>query len=319
MPLGRTRMSEPVKVAIIGSGPAGLSAASRAAQLGLSHILLEKTDHLSDTIFKYQKGKRVLATPERLDLRSDCRFAEGAREYILGNWDEDAANNKVNVAYHAEVAEVTGEKGAFAIKTAKGEVYHAENIVLAIGTQGNPNRMRCDGADLPHIIYQVDDPEDFKDKHITVVGSGDAGIENALGVAEEALENTVTILNRSKDFARAKAKNVADMTEAGENGFMSIRTETQPTKVEPGWLTLDTPNGAERIECDVIVARLGSVAPRGFVESMGIEFTGPDREAFPKLSPTFETTVPGLYVIGALAGYPLIKHCMNQGLSLIHI
>ena len=58
----------------------------------MSHVLLEKTDHLSDTIFKYQKGKRVLATPERLDLRSDCRFAEGAREYILGNWDEDAAN-----------------------------------------------------------------------------------------------------------------------------------------------------------------------------------------------------------------------------------
>jgi cGMP-dependent protein kinase 2 len=310
-------MSEPVKVAIIGSGPAGLSAASRAAQLGLSHILLEKTDHLSDTIFKYQKGKRVLATPERLDLRSDCRFAEGAREYILGNWDEDAANNKVQVAYHAEVAEVTGQKGAFSIKTAKGDVYTAENIVLAIGTQGNPNRMRCEGADLPHIIYQVDDPEDFKDKHITVVGSGDAGIENALGVAEEALENTVTILNRSKDFARAKAKNVSDMTEAGENGFMSIRTETQPKKVEPGWLTLETPTGEERIECDVIVARLGSVAPRGFVESMGIEFTGPDREAFPKLSPTFETTVPGIYVIGALAGYPLIKHCMNQGYDVV--
>ena len=56
-------MSEAVKVAIIGSGPAGLSAASRAGQLGLSHILLEKTDHLSETIFKYQKGKRVLATP----------------------------------------------------------------------------------------------------------------------------------------------------------------------------------------------------------------------------------------------------------------
>src|SRR3546814_1433541 len=80
----------------------------------------------------------------------------------------------------------------------------------------------------------VDDPEDFKDRHITVVGSGDAGIENALGVAEEALENRVTILNRSKDFARAKAKNVSDMMEAGENGLMSIRTETQPKKVEPG-------------------------------------------------------------------------------------
>jgi cGMP-dependent protein kinase 2 len=309
-------MSETVKVAIIGSGPAGLSAASRAGQLGMSHVLLEKTDHLSDTIYKYQKGKRVLATPDRLDLRSDCRFAEGAREYILANWDEDAAKNKVNVVKEAEVTEVTGQQGAFEIKTTKG-AFKAENIVLAIGTQGNPNRMRCPGNDLPHIIYTVDDPEDFKDKHITVVGSGDAGIENALGVAEEALENTVTILNRSKDFARAKAKNVSDMMEAGENGFMSIRTETQPKLVEPGWLTLETPTGDEKIQCDVIVARLGSVAPRGFVESMGIEFTGPDREAFPKLSPTFESTVPGIFVIGALAGYPLIKHCMNQGYDVV--
>ena len=310
-------MSDAVKVAIVGSGPAGLSAASRAAHLGLSHVLLEKTDHLSDTIFKYQKGKRVLATPDRLDLRSDCRFGEGARETILANWDEDAANNKINVRYNAEIVEVSGTKGAFTITTAKGETITAETIVLAIGTQGNPNRLRCPGNELPHIIYQVDDPEDFRDRHITVVGSGDAGIENALGVAEEALGNRVTILNRSKDFARAKAKNVADLMEAGENGAIDIRTETQPKLVEDGWLTLDTPNGEERIACDTIVARLGSVAPRGFVEAMGIAFTGPDREAFPKLSPTFETTVPGIYVIGALAGYPLIKHCMNQGYDVV--
>jgi thioredoxin reductase/Fe-S-cluster-containing hydrogenase component 2/CRP-like cAMP-binding protein len=306
-------MSDVLRLAIIGSGPAGLSAAARAAELGMSHILLEKTDHLSDTIFKYQKGKRVLATPERLDLRSDCRFSEGARETILAQWDEDAARCGVQVAYHAEVTAVTGAKGDFTLTCADGRSFRAEHIVLAIGTQGNPNRLRCEGYDLPHIIYQVDDPEDFKDQHITVVGSGDAGIENALGVAEEALENRVTILNRSKDFARAKAKNVADMMEAGDNGLLTIRTETQPKKVEAGWLTLDTPDGEERIPCDVIVARLGSVAPRGFVEAMGIEFTGPDREAFPKLSPTFESSVSGIFVIGALAGYPLIKHCMNQG------
>lgn len=34
-------MGDRVRVAIIGSGPAGLSAAARAAQLGVSHVLLE--------------------------------------------------------------------------------------------------------------------------------------------------------------------------------------------------------------------------------------------------------------------------------------
>src|SRR3546814_11209021 len=118
---------------------------------------------------------------------------------ILGNWVEDAANNKVSVAYRADVVEVSGEKGDFAIKTAKGDVFHAENIVLAIGTQGNPNRMRCEGADQPHIIYQVDDPEDFKDRHITVFGSGDAGIENR---SEERRVGTAWVSARRHGWRR---------------------------------------------------------------------------------------------------------------------
>ena len=73
-------MSELYKIAIIGSGPAGLSAAAHAAKKGLSHILLEKTDHLSDTIFRYQKGKHVMATPSVLVLRADCQFDAGKRE-----------------------------------------------------------------------------------------------------------------------------------------------------------------------------------------------------------------------------------------------
>src|SRR5690349_18888251 len=83
--------SERVKVAIVGSGPAGLSAASRAAQLGLSHVLIEKTDHLSDTIYKYQKGKHVMATPSNLVLRSDLDFEAGKREVVLGKWDDGTA------------------------------------------------------------------------------------------------------------------------------------------------------------------------------------------------------------------------------------
>jgi thioredoxin reductase len=94
-------------------------------------------------------------------------------------------------------------------------------------------------------------------------------------------------------------------------------TETTPAKVETGWLTLDTRDGQQRIRCDRIIARMGSAPPRSFVETCGIEFTGPDRESFPRLSPQIRKHVPGIYVIGALAGYPLIKHCMNQGHDVV--
>ena len=178
-------MAETFQVAIVGSGPAGLSAAARAAMLGMSHVLLEKTDHLSDTIYKYQKGKHVMATPSNLVLRSDVDFDAGKREVILGLWDEQIAGHKVNVKYHAEVAKIEGEKGAFTITLRNGEVVQAAAVVLAIGTQGNPNKLRCPGADAPMIQYQLDDPGEYYDEHITVIGSGDAGIENALGLGAD--------------------------------------------------------------------------------------------------------------------------------------
>lgn len=311
-------MTAAFDIAIVGSGPAGLSAAARAAQLGLSHVLLEKTDHLSDTIYKYQKGKHVMATPSQLVLRSDMDFEAGKREKVLGTWDEQAAGRKVNVMLNAEVKGIAGDKGDFTLTLTSGETIKAGSVILAIGTQGNPNKMRCEGGDLPHIQYQLDDPGEYVDEHITVVGSGDAGIENALGLAADPEQgNIVTILNRGADFARAKGANVKLLTEARDTGRINVMTETSPSKVEPGWLVLDTRNGEQRIRCDRIIARMGSAAPRAFVESCGIEFSSEDREAFPKLSPSFESAKEGIYVIGALAGYPLIKHCMNQGYDVV--
>lgn len=334
------------KVAIIGSGPAGLSAAARAARLGLSHVLLEKTDHLSDTIHKYQKGKHVMATPSNLVLRSDLAFEAGKRERILEIWKEQIASLKVNVKYRAEVKAIRGtgdpipgsvqriatrardgstsvreiprRAPPYAIELANGETVMAENVILAIGTQGNPNRLRCPGADLPHVQYQLDDPTEYVDEHIVVIGSGDAGIENARGLAEDpAQRNTVTILNRGTEFATAKPANVRALLADHEAGKLTIRYETEAKAIEPGWITLATRDGEIRIPCDRVIVRIGSAPPRTFVEQFGIEFTSEDRKAFPKLSSTFESTAPGIFVIGALAGYPLIKHCLNQGYDVI--
>jgi len=105
---GRMPVGEVFKVAIIGSGPAGMSAAGRAAQLGLAHVLLEKTDHLSDTIFKYQKGKHVMATPSQLVLRSDQEFDAGKKEDILEKWNRRTAELGVNVKFNADVKSIKG-------------------------------------------------------------------------------------------------------------------------------------------------------------------------------------------------------------------
>ena len=137
-------------------------------------------------------------------------------------------------------------------------------------------------------------------------------------IADAGQNNTVTLLNRGADFPTAKKPNVDGMMAARDAGRINILTESNTNLVEPGWITVETPQGSTRYKCDRIIARMGAAPPRAFVEAAGVAFASPDRTAFPTLTPTFEsTTKPGIYAIGALAGYPLIKHCMNQGYDAV--
>ena len=348
VPGGNHEVGERFRVAIVGSGPAGLSAAAHAAKLGLSHVLLEKTGHLSDTIYKYQKGKHVMATPSQLVLRAGggLQFEAGKRETILGVWDEMTAGAGVNVRLNAEIKSITGTGDAipgsiqkivirkrdgtsetkelqrlappYRLVMTNGDEVIADTVILAIGTQGNPNLMACPGGNLPHVQYQLDDPAEYNDEHIFVIGGGDAGIENALGLAADAAQgNVVTLVNRSAEFSTAKDANVKALMGARDAGRITIMTETTTREIEPGWVVLDTRDGEVRARCDRMIARMGSAPPRGFVEACGVEFASSDRLAFPKLSAVFESTAPGIFVVGALAGYPLIKHCMNQGHDVV--
>jgi CRP-like cAMP-binding protein/Fe-S-cluster-containing hydrogenase component 2/thioredoxin reductase len=302
-------------IAIVGSGPAGLSAAARAAKDGVSHVLIERTPHLTDTIFKYQKRKHVMATPEFLPLRSDLGFKESSREDVIETWTSGLTTAAANVRLNTEVVSIKGERGNFQIGLSGGETITAEHVVLSIGVQGNLRKLTIPGAaEAEFVQYQLDDPDEHHGKEIIVIGTGDAGIENALALA---VNNNVTIINRVADYPYAKPANAALVQGAINKGGMAAFVNSEPKAVEPGILVLDTAEGEARVKCDLIIARIGALPPRKFVESCGITFPSDSPTAYPQVSETYESDIPGLYIIGALAGYPLIKHCLNQGYEVV--
>jgi CRP-like cAMP-binding protein/thioredoxin reductase len=314
-------MTAKVTVAVIGSGPAGLSCAARAAEVGVSHVLLEAEGQASFTIYRYQKGKHVMAEPAILPLRSPIEFAAGRREAVLAKWNEGLARHKVNIQYNSRVTGITGAKGAFEIKTAAGAAYQAEHIVLSIGLQGNLRKLGVPGEDLEMVQYQLDDPDEFNQETIIVVGAGDAAIENALALAAK---NRVIMINRNDEFARCKQGNLDLVLAAIKDGKLECRFGTTSIGVEPqetdgrrGCYLAQTPVGVELIPCDRVIARLGATPPRKLVEQFGVRFPSADPAAVPQVSATYESNVPGLYVIGALGGYPLIKQAMNQGYEVV--
>jgi CRP-like cAMP-binding protein/Fe-S-cluster-containing hydrogenase component 2/thioredoxin reductase len=301
-------------IAVVGSGPAGLSAAARAAKDGLPHILLERTGHINDTIFKYQKRKHVMATPEFLPLRSELGFAEAAREEVIETWTKGVEAAKTNIRLNAELTSIKGELGRFELGLANGETITAERIVLSIGVQGNLRKLAIPGAEQAFVQYQLDDPQEYKGEEIIVIGTGDAGIENALALAAQ---NNVTIINRVADYPYAKPANAALIQAAINKGNITAFVNSEPKAVEPGALVIGTADGEARVKCDRIIARIGALPPRKFVESCGIKFPSDSPTAYPHVSDTYESDIPGLYIIGALAGYPLIKHCLNQGYEVV--
>ena len=314
-------MSETVRIAIIGSGPSGLSCAAHAAELNVSHVLLEEQNHASHTIFRYQKGKHVMDEPGVLPLRSPVTFAAGKRETILNKWNEELAQYKVNIKTGSAVSAITGSKGAFEIKTAAGETFVAETVVLCIGLQGNLRKMGVPGDDLDHVQYQLDDPDEYSGETIIVVGAGDAGIENANALKDN---NRVILVNRTDEYPTAKQGNVDLVMAALRDGKMEVRGSTSAIKVEatpndlkPLCFVAQTPQGVENIPCDRIIGRLGAIAPRKLVESFGVKFPSAAMDSVPQVSATYESNVPGLYIIGALGGYPLIKQAMNQGYEVV--
>jgi Fe-S-cluster-containing hydrogenase component 2/CRP-like cAMP-binding protein/thioredoxin reductase len=333
VPRGRHKglvISDRFRIAIVGSGPAGLSAAGRAAARdraeGLtapSYVLLEGFAEHARTIQRYQKGKHVMAEPGYLDLRSDLEFDAGTREAVLDRWALGIDTLAINIRNGAEVTSIAGHRGDFTLTLKSAETIAAEYVVLALGLEGSPRKLGVPGDDLPGVDYHLDDPAAFQGQTIVVVGAGDSAIENALGLAAR---NRVYIVNRRDEFSRAKEGNLNAVLRAISDpdqdfhcvyNAAAIEVEATPDRPTPLRLRLDTPEGARDIDCHRIIARLGGVPPRRFVESAGVEFPNDRPDAIPALSRTYESNIPGLYIVGSLAGYPLIKQAMNQGFDVV--
>jgi cation diffusion facilitator CzcD-associated flavoprotein CzcO len=232
------------RIAIVGAGPAGLSAAARAAELDAkerpptpSYVLLEGFSAPAKTIQRYQKRKLVMDEPGFLDLRSDMRFGAGAREQVLENWSDDLRRLGVNIRYGAEVAKIAGERGAFNIRLANGEELSAENIVLAIGLEGNPRKVGARGEDLPGVQYQLDDPREFSDETILVVGAGDSGTLRLQRQNLLMLQAVAESIGESASAAEL-AESANALTRAGQTDAAAVRDDARKLSA---WLNAREP------------------------------------------------------------------------------
>lgn len=300
---------------IVGAGPAGLSAALSAYKNRLNYILLEKTDHIADTVYCYQKRKFVMAEPSRIPKHGELWMQEGLREDVLDHWKAAVDTAGLQIAYNAEVVEIRKENGSFTVKT-HDNVFLARQVIIAIGTQGTLRQLGVPGEDLSHVLPRLDDPAQYTNKDIVVVGGGDAAIEVADALVAQ---NQVTMVVRTPEIVRAKARLEQQALDRHEAGQLTIHFGAMVERVDPDTIALRLPKSTLRVLAQVVIAKIGAILPRAFLEkSCGIAFSSAAPDATPVLSASYETSVPGLFLVGAVSGRgDLIKHAINQGYEVI--
>ena len=211
---------------------------------------------------------------------------------------------------------IKGERGNFADRPRRRRDAHRRTRrARRSGVQGNLRQLAIPGAELPFVQYQLDDPDEYKGEEIIVIGTGDAGIENALALSAN---NNVSVINRVADFPYAKPANAALIQAAINKGDITAFFNAEPKRVEPGISRARHAGGRgagqmrphHRPHRRLAAAQIRRILRHHVPERQ------PDRLSATSRRPT-SSQVPGLYIIGALAGYPLIKQCLNQGYEVV--
>ncbi len=192
-------------VAIVGSGPAGLSAGLTCIKRSLSCVVLEKEHVLSSTVARYPKGKHFMAEPVDTENVSFLPVFDGSKEELVAAWQSVVEGVGLPVKRGEAVETVTrGDDGIFTVKTTVAS-YRARRVVLATGLRGKPRLLAVPGANLEKVVSLLDDPAEFAGEDVLVVGGGDTAIEGAMALA--SVGANVTLSYRGDGFKRCKQGN----------------------------------------------------------------------------------------------------------------
>ncbi len=175
------------KVVIIGSGPAGYTAAIYAARAMLEPVLIQGI----------QAGGQLTIT-------TDVENYPGFADVIQGPWlmeqmEKQAAHVGTKIVTDLVTKLETGQR-PFRLTCDSGDVYLAETVILATGAQarwlGIPSEAKFQGGGVS--ACATCDGFFYRNKAVVVVGGGNTAVEEALYLTNHASQ--VTIVHRRDHF-----------------------------------------------------------------------------------------------------------------------
>jgi len=316
------------RVAVVGSGPAGLAAAQQLARAGHDVVVFEKDDRIGG-LLRYGIPDFKLEKPI-IDRRLEQMVAEGVTFEPGVNVGQDLSARYLQRTFDA--------------------------ILLAMGA-GEPRPLDVPGADLGGVHFAMDfltqqnrrvagdsaDEEDdeaihARGKHVVVIGGGDTG-SDCVGTSVRQGAASVTqleilprppegrnprtpwpgwplILRMSSSHEEGCRRRwsvlTKELTGSGAHVLELRGCEVEWNEGPQGWEMKKRPGSGFAIPADLVLLSMGflHVVRRGLVDALGLELDGRGNVVVDR----WMSSQPGIFAAGdTVRGASLVVHAINQG------
>ena len=332
---------------IIGSGPAGITAAYEAKKAGLDYLVIEK-GLIGNTVYNYPVGLTVFSTTNELEIEPKGlkpAREKPTREELLSYYVRFVLEHELNIQTEETVVEVRSaergvrnkglqahasarskfedEQNAFCVITDKGE-YQTKTILFAIGAMDHPRKLNVPGEDLPKVHDTFRETYPWVKKRALIVGGGNSAGEAALFLAEEGADTTLAIFRsdwENEDPKQGCIKYWVKQPLADElkKHCLKLFFLGKVLEVSEDAVVMENEAGEKEIlPNDVVFVLIGSDADLTMLKSLGVETEHGKAGEVPVYDPeTFETNVPGVYVAGHFTHQRHIKGAIDAAKLLV--
>lgn len=255
------------QIAVIGAGPAGLSALLCCRKFGLPVTCFEK-EATANTIRNFPKKKILMAEPVEMPLFGPLWVGDTTREELLSAWDRILTKTGVHINTTSRLESIRKENNRFII-TISGKQSVFDKVILSLGNRGVPRKLNIPGEDGDNVYYNLLDAEEFIENRIVIVGAGDSAIEAALSLLANRCK--IILLVRGDGFPRAKPKNIEKIEKAISTKEITAYYNSNLEEIGPDFVRFSANGQTFRQKNDVVFIMVGGELPFDLLKKIGIE------------------------------------------------
>jgi len=282
---------------IIGAGPTGLFAVHQLGIIGLQCEVIDNLDRAGGQCIELYPDKPIYDIPA---------ISECTGEELTNGLLKQIKPFKINFHLSQRVEEIKQENNLWILKTNKGNLFLAPNIIIAGGVGSfEPRKLSLKESEKfegSQVFYSVTNKALFKNKKVSIFGGGDSALDWALELAKV---NEITLIHRRNDF-RGAPHTLSEIKKKEKEGKITIKTPYNLKSIEGEktmtGIEIEHEDGKlEKIKTDYILSFFGLIMKLGPIADWGLNI---NNKTIPVNTETFQTNKEGIFAIGDICSYP---------------